>query len=123
MRRSAAALMAVLALTAGVAAGCGGDDDSSGSADSGAQPSGSEAPPGAPAGIEEFQACLAEQGVELPDRGSGPPPEGGMSGHTQRAFEACRDELPEGIGPPDNRPGGVPPDFDQNGSPPDTQIQ
>ena len=108
MRRRATALLAALAVTAGVAVGCGEDEVSSRSADSGAQGRTSEAPQGAPAGIEDFQACLEKQGVELPEPGSGgAPPGDGMSERTREAFEACQDELPEGVAPrnaPDTQP-------------------
>jgi hypothetical protein len=108
MRRRATALLAALALTAGVAVGCGEDEKSSGSADSGAQGRTSEAPQGAPARIEDFQACLEKQGVELPEPGSGgAPPGDGMSEKMREAFEACQDELPEGVAPgnaPDTQP-------------------
>jgi hypothetical protein len=108
MRRRATALLAALALTAGVAVGCGEDEKSGGSADSGAQGRTSEAPQGAPARIEDFQACLEKQGVELPEPGSGgAPPGDGMSEKAREAFEACQDELPERVAPggaPDTQP-------------------
>lgn len=109
MKRRATALMAALALAGGLAAGCGGGDESNGDAGSGAQDAPSRAPQGAPAGIEEFQSCLEEQGVELPEPGSGGAPPGqDMSAEAQNAFEACQDKLPEGAAP---------------GSAPDTQTQ
>jgi hypothetical protein len=128
MNRRATALLAALALTGGVIAGCGGDEDAGASADGASQDMASGAPQGVPAGIEKFEACLAEHGVEVPDRTSGgPPPDGGMSGEgpsdeVKKAFEACQDELPEGAGPPTGGSGG-PPNLDQNGSAPDTQRQ
>ena len=100
MKRRATALMVALTLSAGVTAGCGRDDESSGSGDSDAQGAPSEAPRGAPAGIEEFQSCLEDQGVELPEPGSGEavPPGEDMSAEAQKAMEACQDKLPEGFG-------------------------
>ena len=109
MKRRATALMMALTLSAGVTAGCGGGDESSGSGDSNAQGAPSEAPQGAPAGIEEFQSCLEDQGVDLPEPGSGeaPPPGQNLSAESQKALEACQDKLPDGFGPgnaPDVQP-------------------
>ena len=112
MRRAVALIGALLALTAGLAIGCGGDD-SSGSSNGGAAGTGSAGPQGAPQGMKDFQACLQEHGAELPSPGSGgaAPPTGGtpptgaapggMSGDAAKAFRACRDQLPQGgFGPP-----------------------
>ena len=128
MNKQATALLAALALTAGVIAGCGGDEDGGASADGASQDLASGAPQGVQAGIENFKACLKEQGVEVPDRSSGEsPPNGGMSGEgpsdkVKKAFAACQDELPEGVGPPAGGSGG-PPGFGQNGSAPESQRQ
>jgi hypothetical protein len=43
--------------------------------------------------IEEFRACMEDQGVELPAPGE--TPTGGL-GKLQRALESCRELLPEG---------------------------
>ena len=128
MNKRAAALLAALALTAGVIAGCGGGDDAGASANGASQDMASGAPQGVPAGVEKFEACLEEQGVKVPDRTSGgPPPDSGMSGQgpsekVQKAFAACQNELPEGVGPPGDGSGG-PPNLDQSGSAPGTQRQ
>ncbi|MBA3262739.1 MAG: hypothetical protein H0T69_09795 [Thermoleophilaceae bacterium] len=119
MSKRTTPVLVALALAGGVIAGCGGGDDSGGSADSGARDTASR-PQGAPPGSEDFQACLADQGVDIPDPGSGGgPPSGGVSSKLQKAFEACQDKLPAGVGPG----GGGPPNLDQNGSVPDTQQQ
>lgn len=117
-------------LAAIVAAGCGGSSDESTSTETAASTSGeAEAggtpSAGGPGGFEiddEAQACLEEQGVELPEMGAGGPPEGGAppSGEPpqggppegfeggeemQKAFEECGIEAPQGGGP-----GGPPAD-------------
>lgn len=123
-------------LAAIVVAGCGGSSDESTSADTAASTSGeTEAggtPPagGGPGGFEiddEAQACLEEQGLELPEMGAGGPPEGAPSGEPpqggppegfeggeemQKAFEECGIEAPQGGGP-----GGPPtdsPEFEES---------
>jgi hypothetical protein len=126
MSRRATAMLAVLALAGAVIVGCGSGSDSGGSADGGDMASG--APQGATQGFQKLEACLKRHGVEVPDRGSrGGPPDGtppsgqAPSAKAKKAFEACRDELPEGLGPP---PGGAtPPNFDQGGSTPGVQRQ
>ena len=59
--------------------------------------------------LQEFRNCLRDQGVELPQGppgGGGPPPGlGSGDGATRKAFQACRDKLPQGGAPP----GGAPP--------------
>lgn len=55
-------------------------------------------------GTEAFRDCLAEQGVELPAPGEGPPT--GDVDELQEAFEACRELLPEGFAP---QGGGIAP--------------
>lgn len=122
-------------LAALVVTGCGGSSDGSTSADTAASTSGqTEAggtpPAGGPGGFEiddEAQACLEEQGVELPEMGAGGPPEGAPSGEPpqggppegfeggeemQKAFEECGIEAPQGGGP-----GGSPtdsPEFEES---------
>jgi hypothetical protein len=130
MNRRAIALIAALALAGAVIAGCGGGDSGGSTGSSNARDTSSSAPQG----FEALQACLERQGVKLPDRGSGGgppsgnPPSGGApsggapSAKARKAFEACRDKLPEGAGPPTD--GAGPPSFDQsNGSTPGVQRQ
>ena len=62
----------------------GGGDDQTGPA--GAPPSGFGQV------SQELQDCLAEQGI---DPGSGPPAGGAPDSDVQRAFEACRQYLPD----------------------------
>ena len=107
------ALLVIVAVAVGLAiASIGGEDDAT-SSDGGGRP-GQRFPGGAPPGggppsgadreeVQAFQDCLAKHGVELPD----PPSQGGRppSGFDpndpdlQKAFSACRGELPEGVGP------------------------
>jgi hypothetical protein len=108
------ALLVIVAVAVGLAiASIGGGDDAASSDQgnrSGQQFPGSGPPGGAPpsgADQEAFQAfrdCLAKQGVELPDPRSqgGQPPSGfdPNDPNLQKAFSACRGELPEGAGPP-----------------------
>lgn len=108
------AVAAAVALGLGLSA-CGGGDD---------EPAASEG--GAPdtEAFAEFQACLDEQGVELPGPGGGGPPGGGeppedfeppgdfgqggppaggppgLDSGAQAAIEECGDLLPEGAGGP-----------------------
>jgi hypothetical protein len=135
MNRRAIALLAALALAGAVIAGCGGGDSGGSTGSSNAQDTSSSRTQG----FEALQACLEQQGVKLPDRGSGGgpsgsppsgnPPSGGTpsggapSAKARKAFEACRDKLPEGAGPPTGSAG--PPSFDQgnNGSTPGVQRQ
>jgi hypothetical protein len=124
MNRRLIALVAALALAGAVIAGCGGGD-SGGSTGTG---NARETSSNRMQGLEALQACLERQGVKLPDRGSGggppngkPPSGGAPSAKAQKAFEACRDKLPEGAGPPTG--GAGPPSFDQSGSTPGVQRQ
>ena len=49
--------------------------------------------------LEEFRDCLRTRGVELPEPGSGRPPD--VDDESLRgAIEACRDELPSDVRPP-----------------------
>jgi hypothetical protein len=48
----------------------------------------------APEELDEFRACLEDQGVEVPEPGAAP--SGGDVEEMQEAFEACRELLPEG---------------------------
>lgn len=75
-----------------VLAGCGGSDSAAGS-DGAAASSG-----GSSGDMEAYQACLAENGVELPDMGSGTPPQGGQA--------PAAGEMPEGGAPGGGVPGG-----------------
>lgn len=104
MRRAAAALLAAAALAGGVGA-CGGDDSDSGS-DAAATPAAPSADQRA--AFDELRQCLSEQGVDVPDPGSGGPPgeRGEPDPELLEAFEACRDILPAGELP---GPGGAPP--------------
>lgn len=101
----------LLALTAAVAAialaGCGGSDAATSSAVD-------------TAALQQFQSCLSEHGVELPQGGGPPsggaPPSGGQppsggglpgpggaaSKKMQRAMQACQQYAPQGS------PGGFP---------------
>ena len=126
MSRRAIALLAALALSGAVVAGCGSGGDSDGSASASRAQDMSSG--GAPEGLEALTACLERHGVKVPDRGSrggppgGKPPSGqAPSAKAQKAFEACRDELPEKLGPPTG--GATPPSFDQSGSTPGVQRQ
>jgi hypothetical protein len=49
--------------------------------------------------LEEFRDCLRPRGVELPEPGSGRPPDVDDE-RLWGAIEACRDELPADIRPP-----------------------
>jgi hypothetical protein len=52
------------------------------------------APPGAvPEELDEFRACLEDQGVELPVPGEEPP---ANTDELQEAVESCQEHLPEG---------------------------
>jgi hypothetical protein len=52
------------------------------------------APPGTvPEELDEFRACLEDEGVELPVPGEEPPAD---SDALQAAVETCREHLPEG---------------------------
>ncbi len=105
MRRAGTILAAVICVLA--LAGCGSDDPASQQTPtSGSRPTAPQGQPSAAqqAQIEEFQACLREQGAELPRRppaGGGPPE---MTEEMRKAFASCRDKLPAG-GPG----GGMPP--------------
>ena len=108
---------------ASVFAACGGDD-SSGSGNSG-QTGDTASRQGAPSGSppqlsEEFKSCLAEQGVDVPDPGSGPP-QGGQApnGDISKAIQACQDKVGGGFSPPSG--GNGPPDL--GGGTPGTQVQ
>jgi hypothetical protein len=110
MKRLAAVTLVLAAV--GVLAGCGGDDSGT-SGDQPAQNAPAAAPQGGPPeGIEDLQACLEKHGVDLPDpeRGGVPPAGGAPTEDTRKAFEACQDELPEGLGPPSGG-GGAPPEL------------
>ena len=110
MRRTGAILAAVIC---GVPlAGCGSDKPASQQTPtSGSRPA---APQGQPstaqqAQIEEFQACLREQGADLPSgppAGEGPPE---MTEELRKAFASCRDKLPAGGPGRGMPPGGAPP--------------
>jgi hypothetical protein len=133
MNRRAIALLAALALAGAVIAGCGGGDSGGSTGSSNARETSSNRAQG----FEALQACLEQHGVKAPNRGSGggppsgaPSSSGAPSAKARKAFEACRDKLPEGAGPPMNGagpPSGAtgPPSFDQsnNGSTPDVQRQ
>lgn len=100
---SAAALV-VLAL---VVAGCG---ESSDSYDNPPQRP-SAAPQGGPdmSAMEDFQNCLKEQGVKLPEGGPGRPQGFDPSTIDKAAIEACSKYMPRGGPPGGVPPGGVPP--------------
>jgi hypothetical protein len=52
-----------------------------------------------PEALEEFRDCIRDRGVELPEPGSGLPPD--LDDEKLRAaIDACRDKLPSGLGPP-----------------------
>lgn len=121
-KRWTLALALVMALGAIFLTGCGGSSGSStaaGTTDTTASyPISTPGGAGKPEGMgisDEAQACLKEQGVELPEikGGEGPPmgeggkpPQGGEMSEMQKAFEECGIETgelkggPEG-GPPD----------------------
>ena len=108
--------------TASVFAACGGDY-SSGSGNTQANDTASRqgAPSGSPPQLsEEFKSCLADQGVKVPDPGSGPP-QGGQapSGDISKAIKACQDKVGGGLTPPSG--GNGPPDL--GGGTPGTQVQ
>lgn len=105
--------------------GCGGEEPAAAPSSGGG--------PGARS--SEFTDCLKENGVELPEGGGRPPgdgqrpegtppadgqrPRGGFGGDekTQKAFQACRDKLPEGArGGPPGGGGGAPPAQNDSGS-------
>lgn len=107
--------LAVLAAVAVVGAGCGGDDQErqaqTMSTAVATTPDGATPMAPAPADRAEVEACLREQGVELPSRDGGPPsgrppaPDPAL----MEALQACSDELPGGAvpGPPGGQ-GDVP---------------
>lgn len=51
-----------------------------------------------PQALESFRDCLKDQGVDVPEPGSGQRPDFDREG-LRRALEACRDELPSDIQP------------------------
>jgi hypothetical protein len=85
---AAVALILAIALVIVIA----GDDDES---EAVPRPALGAAPQVDPQAMQDFQDCLRDHGVELPDPGAGPP--AAIRGAGQ-AFEACRDKLPEGVG-------------------------
>ena len=103
------ALIVILAvaLVVAIASSGDGDDDDGSSAEAspqtfqGSPPEGFERPD--PEEAEEFRACLEEQGVDVPEAGEAPPSD---LEALQKAFDACRDLLPEGLSPPGGAPGG-----------------
>ena len=79
--------------------GGGSDSDSA----SGTEMDPAATAPGNFSPSQEFQDCLAEQGIEIPEPGAAPPTQ--SSGDQADALEACAEFLPEGMGTP---PGGAP---------------
>jgi hypothetical protein len=49
--------------------------------------------------LEEFQDCLSDQGVELPEPGSGPPATQQPDSEMLRAMQECQQYAPEGLSP------------------------
>lgn len=99
--RRLAGLLAALVLGVGLAA-CSNEDDpgtSAGVAPAGAGPDLAGRQPPA-----DFQACIAEQGVELP---SAPPSAGGQpSAEMMEALQSCSQYMPSGMGMPGLRSDG-----------------
>jgi hypothetical protein len=72
----------------------GGDDDPEPGSTAPLAISPGGAPPGeVPEELDEFRACLEDQGVELPVPGEEPP---ANSDELQDAVESCQEHLPEG---------------------------
>jgi hypothetical protein len=100
-------LIVVLAVALVVAIASSGSDEDGSSAEAapqtfqGSPPEGFERPD--PEVVEEFRACMEDQGVEVPEPGEAPPSDGDR---LQEAFAACSDLLPEDIRPPGGAPGG-----------------
>jgi len=109
-------LVGPLVAIALAAAGCGGS-----SKDPQTKLDAPAAPAQAP-GSRQFQAfanCLRDHGVDLPQLGRGGPPGQGSPPRTgngppgfnpqdpdvRKAFQACRDKLPQGAGPGGGPPG------------------
>jgi hypothetical protein len=89
---SVAATVAMAVALAIVLAGGGDDPEPGRTAPLAITPGG--APPGAvPEELDEFRACLEDQGVELPTPGEQPP---ANSDELQDAVERCQEHLPEG---------------------------
>jgi hypothetical protein len=89
---SVAATVAMAVALAIVLAGGDDDPDPDRTAPLAISPGG--APPGAvPEELDEFRACLEDQGVELPVPGEEPP---ANSNELQDAVESCQEYLPEG---------------------------
>ncbi len=92
------ALVPILLVVALAVAGCGGGDGEP-SAQTTSRPTtptaGTPPPPEGDGRFAGLAACLREQGIDPTSmRNGGPPDEAAMA-----AFEACRDELPEGAIP------------------------
>ena len=96
-------LASVVTALAVAVAGCGGSESS----ENASSPSAQAAPSGQPRQLDQdtfsqFQHCLEENGVTLPNRGQrGEPPTGQQGGgppaigeEARQAFEACGESLP-----------------------------
>jgi hypothetical protein len=101
-----ALLVLAVGVTVGVIAAGGSSDEANQASDRFQQrPDADEPGPGPrlfapdPEALEDFRECLQERGVEVPEPGSDPPPDFDRD-ELQKAFEACRDELPSDIRPP-----------------------
>jgi hypothetical protein len=55
--------------------------------------------------LEEFQSCMRDQGVELPEPGESPTLRQGPGPEMLGALQACAQHLPEGFGPGGGAPG------------------
>ena len=99
---------AAIGAIAAAVAGCGGSDAATGSTID-------------TAALQQFQSCLSEYGVEMPQGGAPPsggqPPSGGFPGQgrspskkMQKAFAACQQYAPQAPagGPPGGFPGAPP---------------
>jgi putative ABC transport system ATP-binding protein len=104
-------LVVVAAVAIGTIGGPDGESDAAGSETSQPQFPGDGPPGGADSeALQAFGHCLEENGVELPEPGSGSAPPAGFDPRdsgVQEAFSKCQDELPEGARPPT----GGPPSF------------
>jgi hypothetical protein len=98
-----ALLVLALGVTAGVIAAGGSTDEDRETGDTGEAFSERferpQRPQVDPEVLEEFRDCLRNRGVELPEPGSGRPPDVDDD-RLRGAIEACRDELPSEIRPP-----------------------
>lgn len=104
-------LVVVAAVAIATIGGPDGESDVAGSETSQPQFPDDGPPGGADSeALQAFGDCLEENGVELPEPGSGSGPPAGFDPRdsgVQEAFSKCQDELPEGARPPT----GGPPSF------------